>query len=303
MWKCEKCETLNNGEKCLVCGEPCPNKPSHTINTYYGNQTQQTQQTCQPQPPHQIYDEVPNMSKTHKSIGIGWILGIAVVCLLGVGIYYILSNRYQGASSTKEMDTGLVADVNNSTKTNRDAGINTAVNNESSINTGIGDQTQSPDVDSPEISSTETTVEAADISKWSVSSSSTLGNEGKLNYYPSNIKDGKPSTSWVEGVQGSGIGEWVMLTTSNAQKLKGIKIINGYASSMEFYNKNNRVRSIMLEFSDGSFVKKELGDTSREWQYLDFKEEILTNSIKITILDVYRGNKYDDTCIAEIDLY
>lgn len=145
--------------------------------------------------------------------------------------------------------------------------------------------------------------EYADITKWTVSSSSTLANEGKLTYYSSNIYDRKLSTSWVEGMHGSGIGEWVMLITNNGQKLKGIKIINGYASNMEFYKKNNRAKSIRVELSDGTIVEKQLEDSGIAWQYVDFNREIVCNSIKITILSVYRGNKYDDTCISEIDLY
>ena len=69
-----------------------------------------------------------------------------------------------------------------------------------------------------------------------------------------------------------------------------------------FY-KNSRVKKCSLEFSNNQKLEYELNG---EWENcinnLVFKTPINTSFIKITILSTYNGNKYDDTCISEIEI-
>lgn len=122
-------------------------------------------------------------------------------------------------------------------------------------------------------------------------------------YSPQKIRDGDYATAWVEGDKGSGLNQWLeIFNQSNYPDrniYKSLKIINGYAKSEATYKTNNRVRKALLEFSDGQKQIIELKDTM-EPQIVTFNESII-QSVKLTILDVYKGTKYNDTCISEIE--
>ena len=40
-----------------------------------------------------------------------------------------------------------------------------------------------------------------------------------------------------------------------------------------------------------------------DMQYLVFPEPIYMSSMKISILEVYKGSKWDDTCISELRIF
>jgi hypothetical protein len=143
------------------------------------------------------------------------------------------------------------------------------------------------------------------------------------NYNPYNIKDGDKTTCWAEDQEsqnfsdldpdGSGIGEWVYFSTVRINKdtdfsyeveknLKGFKIINGYAKSESTYNTNNRVKEVEIEFSDKQRMTFNLEDNNMDFQTFYFPEEIKTRYFKLFIRDIYKGTKYNDTCISEIEL-
>ena len=123
---------------------------------------------------------------------------------------------------------------------------------------------------------------------------------GEYSHKPEYVLDDNLDTAWVEGVKGSGVNEWILLKFDNEIPLEMIYIINGYAKSQSLYKKNNRVKEIRVEFSDGSYSDLTLDDDTMDYQIFNFKESINTSYIKFTMLDVYKGSKYDDTCISEI---
>ncbi len=77
---------------------------------------------------------------------------------------------------------------------------------------------------------------------------------------------------------------------------------------MLFYS-NNRVKIIGLEFekyTDGRWVTESIIyelDDIMDMQYFYFNEPVIVESFKIIILDVYPGSKWDDTCIAEFQIF
>ncbi|MDH4128377.1 MAG: hypothetical protein OEV44_06465 [Spirochaetota bacterium] len=141
----------------------------------------------------------------------------------------------------------------------------------------------------------------------------------KISYSPKNAVDNDPTTAWVEGKAGNGIGESIEVNTTIEQhhgdinglhKIEKIGIINGYAKNKDIFFSNNRVKRIMFEYYyiskyDGKKSKKMFFDLKdqMEIQYIRFKKPILTGSFKITILDVYKGTKYNDTAISEIQVF
>lgn len=114
-----------------------------------------------------------------------------------------------------------------------------------------------------------------------------------------------------------------------------IGIINGYAKSKEVFMSNNRVKKIRISYysrlglegyntqelmqndkilgssgiqSNNNYdpilneviLGEYLVEDKMEMQYIQFDEPLLASYIKITILDVYKGDKFDDTCISEV---
>lgn len=137
----------------------------------------------------------------------------------------------------------------------------------------------------------------------SASASSYLGNQGSHTYYPSNAIDGDTKTAWVEGVDGNGENEWIEIRSTNLETIHKIGICNGYRENTKVYNENGKVRTALLEFSDGTSatISFNLSD-SDEFTYFDVGE-INTYSVRITLLSCESGSKYDDICISEIRVY
>jgi hypothetical protein len=85
-------------------------------------------------------------------------------------------------------------------------------------------------------------------------------------------------------------------------------LINGYAQNISLYKDNNRVKKVgegshqwnetneyLVEIING---EKMLTDDTLSSQFFN------TNpSVAIKVLDIYRGNKYNDTCIAEFNIF
>lgn len=126
-----------------------------------------------------------------------------------------------------------------------------------------------------------------------------------LKEYPAELTvDGKLETAWLEGVKGNGIGEWLMYSAETDQHLSSITIYNGYLKNDKVYVNNGRIKKFSLEFSDGEIITKEIEKTSfnnaKNGYTITFDEPKKTSSVKLTILDVYKGAYYTDTGISDI---
>jgi hypothetical protein len=138
----------------------------------------------------------------------------------------------------------------------------------------------------------------SEIKVQQIKASSTLPSKGTQTYDVKNLLNGDTSTAWCEGVKGNGEGETILLDLGSLQKVNGIEVTNGYVKSEKSYRENNRVEKLKLEFSDGSTLEMNDFNTRKK-----FKEPINTSFIKLTILSVERGTKYQDTCMSEIRFF
>ncbi len=82
------------------------------------------------------------------------------------------------------------------------------------------------------------------------SSSLTETIRGKtLTYGPDNLFDGDTASPWVEGADGPGYHESVLIQTQ--QIVRELDLTNGFASSSGLYQKNNRIKDFSLSFVAG----------------------------------------------------
>lgn len=141
------------------------------------------------------------------------------------------------------------------------------------------------------------------IINWdNVNASSELVQKSK-NYKVENVIDNNKSTAWIEGVDGDGIGEYIKFSSKNTFRVDKIDIINGLTKSEKTYKNNNRIKKIIIEFSDKSQQVYELKDNNMDYQTIDIGGKN-TNSIKIIIQYVYTESRvYQDSCISEIAIY
>lgn len=121
-------------------------------------------------------------------------------------------------------------------------------------------------------------------------------------FSPSNVFNDSFGNAWNEGVDGDGIGEWIMLSAYTNQLVSGVKIINGAGvSTKNFYN-NNRTKVLLVEFSDGESQEITLAD-NYDTQTINFAKQHSTTYMKFTIRSVYRGDNYDDTSLTMIQAF
>jgi hypothetical protein len=164
--------------------------------------------------------------------------------------------------------------------------------------------------------------------------------EKKKSFPAENLVDGKLSTSWCEGVPGPGIGQILEIQTS-PKPIIGLSVLGGFGESRDLYLKNNRVQDYEVVFTtkSGEKITKKgkfandhcLSEDERncteyesdEAQYNKCIENLskycvegfgtigenielgsvkCISKVEFKILSVHKGSKYDDTCIAEIQL-
>ena len=141
-----------------------------------------------------------------------------------------------------------------------------------------------------------------------IKATSRLASQGANNYNEKNLYDEDFKTSWVEGVKGYGIGEKITFTLEDVTAgFMGINIVNGYSKSPTAWKNNSRVKKLKLSVDgEPKFIlnlKDQMGG-----QYFDignalFKDrvnEMHNYTVTFEILDVYEGDKYDDTAITSI---
>ena len=115
-----------------------------------------------------------------------------------------------------------------------------------------------------------------------------------------NMFDKNPETSFVEDDTDDNI---ILRFNFNypGESIKKIKIINGYTQSEDLYYKNNRVKSLMLEVTETESIIIGLKETLNI-QYYDVNLFTKNLVLDVSSTKLYKGTKYNDTCIAEFDI-
>ena len=138
----------------------------------------------------------------------------------------------------------------------------------------------------------------------SVTASSSLADR----YAAEKAHDFSIVTAWVEGVEGNGEGEYIKYSfPGTCPRITNVLILNGYTKNYEVWRDNGRVKKLLMYYNDKPYVILNLKNTM---DLQRFEVGILGNqerseaspawSIKFEILEVYPGEKYEDTVITEI---
>ena len=102
-------------------------------------------------------------------------------------------------------------------------------------------------------------------------------------YSIQNAFDGNPATSYVENTED----DLMKIDVWLGEVVDQMAIINGYAQSINLYKSNNRVRQVENYF--------DLSDDTLSYQYIPCR------GTNVSFTSYYTGEKYNDTCIAELN--
>lgn len=141
--------------------------------------------------------------------------------------------------------------------------------------------------------------------------SSTLPHRDKLRYDARQAQDHDLNTAWVEGSEGDGIDEFLeyIIDTSEHKgadplKVTELRIYNGYRKSKELWRDNSRVKRLKMYVNGKPYAIINLEDAYNyqtvEVGTIQLKPKKTT--LRFEIMEVYRGRKYSDTAITEIEL-
>lgn len=147
----------------------------------------------------------------------------------------------------------------------------------------------------------------------SVYASSSLAPQSGIQYDGSNAHDLSYKTAWVEGVAGTGVGEYLVYRFSpTAPRITTITVVNGYVKSEKAWRDNTRVKKLKMYLNNKPFAILNLQDVRNEqiftfapignanrddWELLATKPAW---TMKFEIMEVYKGDRFEDCAISEI---
>lgn len=149
-----------------------------------------------------------------------------------------------------------------------------------------------------------------------------------------NVADSDPTTCWAEGSDSDGSGEYLLAVIP--ENITKLRIRNGYQKSETVFEANNRPKTIELTilasyelsgyvtethtgfcisnplFTSTITLKDQLGyqkvNTGIRWPniYQELSHDKTFDKdrfiLKIKIIDVYKGTKWNDACISDINI-
>lgn len=113
-----------------------------------------------------------------------------------------------------------------------------------------------------------------------------------------NMFDNNPETAFVEDEADDNI-RFSFSYQYKQKQLNKIKLINGYAQSESLYYKNNRVKTLSIITNENYTTTFELKDNITPQE---FNLSLSSRRFSIKSTNLYKGTKYNDTCIAEFNI-
>ncbi len=113
--------------------------------------------------------------------------------------------------------------------------------------------------------------------------------------------DGDLTTSWQEGVTGSGVGEGIVYNLDDEYAIQYISFNLGNWRSTTWYAENNVPQALDIVINEEIYRVTFPYGQSKYWVALS--EPVVTDCVEIYIAAAYPGSVYNDTCIAEVGIY
>lgn len=121
-------------------------------------------------------------------------------------------------------------------------------------------------------------------------------------YSGSSLIDGDQATSWQEGEEGTGEGKGATLTLDGSHQIRYLVLYLGNWKSDELWTYNARPQSLAIQVGETNEEILEFPDEKKVF-YLALQEPTEASEIKIRIQSSYEGERWEDNCISEIEVY
>lgn len=121
-------------------------------------------------------------------------------------------------------------------------------------------------------------------------------------YEPAKAIDGKATTAWVEGDQGSGLGAWLELDLGADVKVTQVRLWGGDWTSWNDWQRANRPKDVELRFSDETTQVVTLKD-EKVAQTFEVPGGHTTRTLRLRLKSVYAGSAWFDTGLAEVQVF
>jgi hypothetical protein len=137
----------------------------------------------------------------------------------------------------------------------------------------------------------------------SVSASSAMRRPGD-DHPAQHAFDGDVKTAWNESAPGPGRGEWLEARLDAPRTITRVKMSTGYASISpkfgDLFVANAHVKRLSV-LVDGAVVKTIDVGADERWITIDL--EATGQVVRFVADDVYAGAKWQDLCVAEVEIY
>ena len=121
-------------------------------------------------------------------------------------------------------------------------------------------------------------------------------------YSGSSLIDGAQATSWQEGEEGTGEGKGATLTLDGSHQIRYLVLYLGNWKSDELWSYNARPQSLAIQVGENDEEILEFPDEKQVF-YLALQEPVEASEVKIRIQSSYEGERWEDNCISEIEVY
>lgn len=109
---------------------------------------------------------------------------------------------------------------------------------------------------------------------------------------------------WVENNNDEGIGEWIEFEIKDGAEIDSFLISNGYVNYEKpyLYEANNRVKKFRITSQNKDIDFTVVLDDTSQFQEVKLPKVLSSGKqiIRFTIEEVYKGNKWNDTCVNRI---
>lgn len=253
-----------------------------------------------------------------KKSGKKWIVVVIVVLILAVtaaaGVFFFRSTLIEdddreerterSVDDEEDADKDSGSDENDADKDSKSDEKDTDKDAKSADDTGQVEEKKA--LTAADIRASLVDASSAQISEYrqislvSANASSVVSQAGYDNS-PGVAIDGRDETSWQEGVDGYGYGQYLTVSFDGTHDVKYLALKLGNWRSDDYYYSNGRPSRITIQIADFS-AQISVPDERREF-FIELNEAYPANSVTITIEDVYPGTQWEDTCIAEVKAY
>ena len=121
-------------------------------------------------------------------------------------------------------------------------------------------------------------------------------------YSVSRLIDGDQTTSWQEGEEGTGEGKGVTISLDGSHQVRYLVLYLGNWKSDELWRYNARPQSLAIQVGEAEEEILEFPNEKKVF-YLALQEPVEASEIKIRIQSSYEGERWEDNCISEIEVY